>query len=120
MGGLPRVKREFTLLLFDDTLIKRCLPSGFDLGPDRPAPPVSPPRRSPLPSLHCTVRSRSLCSLDYRPVRREGEAPPDATHKGRTLSANFNNEMTYIKQFEAELVQKLESAEDTTDIVRWV
>ena len=28
--------------------------------------------------------------------------------------------MTYIKQFEEELVQKLESTEDTTDIVRWV
>jgi len=28
--------------------------------------------------------------------------------------------MTYIKEFETELARKLESSEDTTDIVRWV
>jgi len=28
--------------------------------------------------------------------------------------------MTYLKQFDAELTQKLESSEDTASIVRWV
>jgi len=28
--------------------------------------------------------------------------------------------MTYIEQFEAELLRKLNGAEDTADIVRWV
>jgi len=28
--------------------------------------------------------------------------------------------MTYIQQFEAELVKKLEGAEDTATIVRWI
>lgn len=41
--------------------------------------------------------------------------------KGRILTANKKTQMTYIEQFEVELIQKLDSGtDDTGAIVRWI
>src|ERR1035437_3400021 len=77
-----------------------------------------PPRpsqtsRSPPPSFHFNVRSASVASR----VRDGSRA---ATHKGRALSANTQTSMSFIEQFEQELVAKLNGKEDTASIVRWV
>jgi hypothetical protein len=52
-------------------------------------------------------------------VRPEGGAA-NATRTGRNYQPTKTS-MTYIQQFEAELLKKLDSGTDsTTDIVRWV
>lgn len=52
-------------------------------------------------------------------MRHECVTANDATHNGRSLSAS-NFTITYIQEFEAELLKKLEGGEDTAAIVRWI
>ena len=69
-------------------------------------PPPSPSHRSPPPSFHYTSRSmgKPLTSAGASRVRDGSRA---ATHKGRALSAKQQTSMSYIEQFEQELIAKL-------------
>jgi len=52
------------------------------------------------------------------PRVQDGEEP--LATKVERLSANIQTTMTYIEQFEAELVKKLNGTEDTATLVKWI
>ena len=82
------------------------------------------------PSSHYTVRSRSLqpspvgrstalaqpVTTDGASRGRSGKRPP----QGRNYQPTKITSMTYIQQFEAELLKKLNGTEEEANIVRWV
>ena len=42
-----------------------------------------------------------------------------ATHKGRIISQQQNDDATYIEQFEAELAKKLQASESAVTLIKW-
>src|SRR2546425_1089560 len=83
-----------------------------------PGRPLNVVRRRPL-SIIPAGQGR-CASLDFGWCVESAEASHDATHKGRTIISQLKTFMSYIEQFEAELVKKLDGSEDTATIVRWI
>src|ERR1700687_5177635 len=69
---------------------------------------------SAKPTLWPLHRARPTC--DYGRCVQSATRRTTPRAKGRTLSANRKTNMTYIEQFEQELVKKLQGTEDPAAI----
>ena len=109
------------------------LGTNLDYPPPQAAPRNAEYSRSPPPSFHYTVRSRSLQplpvgfvpprspNLDFgRCVQRAQRRTSRSAPKVEPLSAKQQTHMSYISEFEQELKSKLNSTEGEKSIVRWI
>jgi hypothetical protein len=108
----------------------KCIPLDAPTSPDAGANSDADAGLFAAPSSHYTVRSRSLqpspvgrstalaqpVTTDGASRGRSGKRPP----QGRNNQPTKITSMTYIQQFEAELLKKLNGTEEEAVIVRWV
>jgi hypothetical protein len=88
--------------------------------------------RSPPPSFHYTVRSRSFQpipvegvpprspNLDFGRSFRECGTAHEPPRKVEHYQPNIKTHMSYLNEFEQELKSKLNSAEGEEAIIRWI